>query len=279
MAANEKDPGVPGRDPSAGGRVLLIVALAGDAGADELHAALVRDLFSWTAACHQASGCTGYVLSRRIADADIDGFSDQRGWAPAPRGLIQFTFADEAQARHALRTGENLLPPSARMLVDTARSSLFLARETAVFAALSESDRWKAAADADAPVKMVVQNWRRPDLSFAQFSDHWRNVHAALVRDHGPNMGFRRYVQSHRIDAANDKAVPAGWGLSPDGGMTEVWWTSHAAMKQALASAEAQTASALFAADERNFVHPPRMTAMLARETRVVLADPATAPG
>jgi hypothetical protein len=252
------------------GPTSLVVALSGAAGSDEIHAALANGLQAWIEMTPHPSACTGYVLSQRIADPDIDGFSDNRGWAPAPQALLQLHFAGEATARRALALGSGLLPPAARALIDVSRSSLFIAQETAVFAALTDADRWTAPRGPDAPVKMVVQNWKRPDLTFEQYSAHWRNVHGRLVREHGPDMGFRRYVQSHRVDGVNDADLPAGWGRSPDGGMTEVWWTSHAEMKRALATAAAQAASARFADDEQNFVHPPRMSAMLARETRVV---------
>jgi uncharacterized protein (TIGR02118 family) len=39
---------------------------------------------------------------------------------------------------------------------------------------------------------------RRPDLSWEQFSDHWRNVHGPLMRDTPESARYiRRYVQHH----------------------------------------------------------------------------------
>lgn len=250
------------------GATTVVVALTASSTAASLHGALVRELGPWARQQLGKLRCSGYVLSLRVPDTDIDGFSENRGWAPAPQVLIQYRIADEAAAREAVASASMLLPPSARETVDTSRSSVFIATETVVFSTLSDAKRWDVGESGGAPVKMVVQNWKRPDLGFEAYTRHWRTEHARLVREHGPAMGFRRYVQSHRIDASNESGTPAGWGLSPDGGMTEVWWRSHAHMKRDLASPEGQAASALFAADERNFVHPRRMSAFLASETR-----------
>jgi len=253
------------------GAATLAVALASSSSAAGMHDALRHDLQRWARARFAGVGCRGYVLSLRIPDPDIDAFGENRGWAPAPHALIQYAFDSVASAKEALGRDLALLPRSVTQTIDAGRSSVFVADETVIFSTLSDKERWAPPSGGDPPVKMIVQNWKRPDLSFEEYSRHWRTVHARLLRDHGPQMGFRRYVQSHRVDGSNETGRPDGWGPSPDGGLTEVWWKSYADMKRNLASPAAHAASALFEADEKNFVFPPRMSAFLATEMREAL--------
>lgn len=60
---------------------------------------------------------------------------------------------------------------------------------------------------------------RRPDLSWEQFSDHWRDVHGPLLRDTPETaQHIRRYVQHHL------RPYPgAASGLGFDG-FSEVWF-------------------------------------------------------
>ena len=53
----------------------------------------------------------------------------------------------------------------------------------------------------------------------------------------------------------------------PAGGLTEVWFTNRSAMRAAMSSPAGLAASAFFAEDESQFIHPPAMSAFLAQET------------
>jgi uncharacterized protein (TIGR02118 family) len=63
---------------------------------------------------------------------------------------------------------------------------------------------------------------RRPDLSWEQFSDHWRNVHGPLLRDTPATASrIRRYVQHHlRPNPDHPEAA------LPYDGFSEVWFDS-----------------------------------------------------
>ncbi|MFC0452176.1 EthD domain-containing protein [Rhodococcus jostii] len=63
---------------------------------------------------------------------------------------------------------------------------------------------------------------RHPDLSWEEFSDHWRNVHGALLRDTPePRKAIRRYVQHHL------RPNPGFPGESlPFDGFSESWYDS-----------------------------------------------------
>lgn len=63
---------------------------------------------------------------------------------------------------------------------------------------------------------------RRPDLTWEAFSDHWRNIHGALLRDTPETARhLRRYVQHHlRPNPAYPEAA------LPFDGFSEVWFDS-----------------------------------------------------
>jgi uncharacterized protein (TIGR02118 family) len=71
--------------------------------------------------------------------------------------------------------------------------------------------------DADAADAVVLTYLvkRRPDLSFAEFSSHYREKHAPLARVHHP--GIARYVQNF---------LPPGEGLVD--AISELWFASEA---------------------------------------------------
>lgn len=250
--------------------MLVLNLAAGPSRSNALHEALSAELRSWTQEQFGPLGCESYVVSQRISDPDIDGFSDNRGWAPAGDALVQFTFRDTAAEQRALEALDpGALPPTVMGCCDSERTTTFLADEVEVFGSMTEDERWSM--HQGGPVKMVVANWKRPDLSYEEYLSHWSTVHADLVRVHGPDMGFCRNVQGRRAEPDADHGAALGWASAPDGGLTEVWWPSHGAMKVGLSSAEASASSALFAVDEQKFVFPERMSAFLARETRVAL--------
>lgn len=154
-------------------------------------------------------------------------------------------------------------------IADTSRSSAVLTHEHVVFDlfAPDSSGAVEEAARA-ARVKLVVQNHGHPSLTLAQFMAHWIDRHGPLVREVGPELGYRRYVQDHPLASSglDDYARSRGWRTPPAGGVSEVWWDSRETQLAAFASEEGQKASALMAEDEPRFVHPPAMTAFLCTE-------------
>jgi hypothetical protein len=117
---------------------------------------------------------------------------------------------------------------------------------------------------------MVVEVWKKPEMTDEQFARRWLVEHGALVRANAKAMGFVRYVQSHKrvspeIDAF---AQGRGWKRPPDG-LTEVWWESEDAMQAALSSPEGIEASGVLQADEEQFIDAPRISAFLADEETI----------
>jgi hypothetical protein len=116
-------------------------------------------------------------------------------------------------------------------------------------------------------IKMIVEVWKREDMTMEAFTRRWLVDHGALVKTHAKAMGFLRYIQSHKIPSAAIDAFAEGrgWKRPPDG-LTEVWWESFDAMNAAMASPEGQAASKLFEADEKEFCEMTKLSAFLAHE-------------
>jgi uncharacterized protein (TIGR02118 family) len=73
-----------------------------------------------------------------------------------------------------------------------------------------EYDRTWPSASQSPGLKMVAFLRRRGDLTYEQFSQHWRNNHGPLALARQP--GFWQYVQNHVINALTD-ATPYWDGL------------------------------------------------------------------
>jgi hypothetical protein len=226
------------------------------------HADLVRRIAP-------ATGCVRYVQARRIPSPEIDGFARSRNWQPAPDGMAELWWLDQgamlqAWASEAAKEAGSALRADEREFADIGGLRGIVAREETVFDySFTDEDTSGCA------VKMVVEVWKRPDLSADAFADRWRGAHADLARRVAKAMGFMRYVQNHRERSFPiDLAEARGWLPQPDG-ITEVWWPSESAMKKAFAEPEAAEASAVLQNDEAAFVDSTRMSAFLAVERPV----------
>ncbi len=100
---------------------------------------------------------------------------------------------------------------------------------------------------------------RKPGLTHEQFSDHWRNVHGPLIRNHPDVSKFiKRYVQHH---IAPGQGFPSTAPLDYDG-FSEAWFESVEARQQMHAH---PFFSQTVVADEHQFID---MT-----QTRVLMFD------
>lgn len=119
-------------------------------------------------------------------------------------------------------------------------------------------------------IKLVVEVWKKPKMSFHEFTLRWRDRHGALVKHHASAMGFVRYVQSHKQPSEAIETFTKERGFqSPPDGLSELWWQSIEEMQRALASPEGQVASAELEADERQFCDTRKLSAFLAVEETV----------
>lgn len=223
------------------------------------HGDLVRGLA-------QPMGFLRYVQAHRLASPEIDAFAAGRGWRAPNDGQSELWWESWDSMEAALGSPEGadasaILEVDEQAFTDTTNVSGFIAKEEAIFDFSDGSP--PGVGDA---VKMVVDVWRRPGLSPEEFSDRWRTQHGDLVRKHAKAMGFSKYVQNHRDPESKfNFAELRGWQPAPDG-VTEVWWPSIEAMKQALASPAAMEAGAALRADEEVFIDPANVRAFLGKE-------------
>ncbi|MDA0339324.1 MAG: EthD domain-containing protein [Proteobacteria bacterium] len=107
------------------------------------------------------------------------------------------------------------------------------------------------------PLKLIGLLHRRPDLSLAQFSDHWRTIHRDVsLRLIAPGL-MLGYLQNHRIEDGEIAGLP----LAADG-LPELW-TLGTDVLQRLGTAPEYLEGAY--PDEPNFMDG-RSQALLAKE-------------
>lgn len=71
-------------------------------------------------------------------------------------------------------------------------------------------------------IKLIVAIKKRPDLSVAEFQSHWRNQHAALVRNSPASQRYiRKYIQCFTLLSEYDAAGNAAYD-----GTAELWFDS-----------------------------------------------------
>jgi uncharacterized protein (TIGR02118 family) len=121
-------------------------------------------------------------------------------------------------------------------------------------------------------IKLVFCLRRRADLSREEFQRHWRETHAPLVRERGPALGIRRYVQDHTLPAGTSAALAASRDVEEDeyDGVAELWWDSAESLAAAVATPEGRRAGAELLEDERRFIDLARSPIFLAEESVVV---------
>lgn len=90
-------------------------------------------------------------------------------------------------------------------------------------------------------VKAVAVLKRRQDLSFQQFVDHWRNVHAPLAL---AIPGVVKYVQSPALQIPGSRSAPKADGIA------EIWFENMETYRSGFSTPEAEK----LLADEQNFL-------------------------
>ncbi|MGE0385089.1 MAG: EthD domain-containing protein [Gammaproteobacteria bacterium] len=94
---------------------------------------------------------------------------------------------------------------------------------------------------------------RKDGMTHAEFSDHWRNVHARIALENSGSMRHvRRYVQNHLVPGMNDSA--------PFDGVAEAWYEDAAALR---ALFEDRDYRAVVHADEQRFLEVKRCVTVI----------------
>lgn len=212
-----------------------------------------------------AMGFLRYVQAHRIEPPAHVGLT-ARSWRSPLDGQSELWWESWESMETALASPDGakasaLLQTDEQAFTDTSNVSGFVAIEEVVFDFSDGSPPGLGSG-----VKMVIDTWKRPELSAADFSARWRDKHAKLVVKHAKSMGISKYVQNHRDPEAKfDFAELRGWQPAPDG-VSEIWWPSLEAMNQAMTSPDARTAIAALRSDEEAFTSPQLTRGFLARE-------------
>ncbi len=111
---------------------------------------------------------------------------------------------------------------------------------------------------------------RAAHLTWQEFSDYWRDVHAPLVASHAEVLQIRRYVQVRTLDDPPlQEALRARSGSpAPFDGVAELWLDSLDSLRPS--TPEAKAASAALRADERRFIDLPASPIFVGDELLVV---------
>ena len=113
---------------------------------------------------------------------------------------------------------------------------------------------------------------RKPGLSWDEFSEYWRTVHAPLVRERAELLGIKRYVQ---VRTLQDRELHArmqarnGGAPEPFDGIAELWFDPA----DSRATSAAARAAAELLEDERNFIDLPNSPMWYGEEWEVVPGD------
>jgi hypothetical protein len=116
-------------------------------------------------------------------------------------------------------------------------------------------------------IKMVIESWKRDDLTVDQYTKHLTVNHAEMVREYGHLMGFERYVQNPRIDAPALSQIceDFGWAPAPSGSVG-LWFLNEGSLATAMNSEAGREASAILKEDELRFINPAKISAFLSVE-------------
>jgi uncharacterized protein (TIGR02118 family) len=119
-------------------------------------------------------------------------------------------------------------------------------------------------------VKMVFCLRRAPHLTWEEFSDYWRDVHAPLVASHAEVLGIRRYVQVRTLNQPRLQEALRARSNSPEpfDGVAELWLESLDSLRAS--SPGAKAASAALREDERRFIDLPSSPIFVGEELEVV---------
>lgn len=119
-------------------------------------------------------------------------------------------------------------------------------------------------------IKLTYCLRRLPGMTWAEFSDYWRDVHAPLVKERADTLGIKRYVQVRTLPEREMHArvqMRNGGSPEPFDGIAELWFEPAAFGARGEAAA---TAARELLDDERNFIDLPQSPMWYGEEWEVV---------
>lgn len=119
-------------------------------------------------------------------------------------------------------------------------------------------------------IKLTFCLRRKPGMTWDEFSDYWRNVHAPLVAERAAVLGIKRYLQVRTLrDPEMHARLQARNGGAPEpfDGIAELWYDSD---ERGRGGEAAVTAARELLEDERNFIDLPNSPMWYGEEWEVV---------
>lgn len=124
-------------------------------------------------------------------------------------------------------------------------------------------------------IKLTYCLRRRADMTWDEFSDYWRDVHAPMIVERAEVLGIRRYVQVRTVAAPGlHTALQARNGGSPEpfDGIAELWFDSLEQFTHP-GTAEARQAADELSADQAKLIDLAASPQWLGDETEVIAPD------
>ena len=119
-------------------------------------------------------------------------------------------------------------------------------------------------------IKLTYCLRRKPGMTWEEFSDYWRNVHAPLVRERAAVLGIKKYQQVRTMQNADLHArLQARNGGSPEpyDGIAELWYDPD---DRGEGGEAARKAAQELLEDEKNFIDLPNSPIWYGEEWVVV---------
>ena len=112
-------------------------------------------------------------------------------------------------------------------------------------------------------IKVSVFAKRRPDLTYEQFNEYWKDRHAPLLMSLDSfKSSVRRYTQQRPLNN-----VPADLPVLSYDGVAEVWFDD---LPSAMSVFTHQDYTSIVAKDEENFLDRTKTMIFLSSETQIV---------
>lgn len=106
-------------------------------------------------------------------------------------------------------------------------------------------------------IKILGLIKRLPQLSFAEFDEHWRLRHGPLIRSYAETLRIKRYIQTPMMqDESLQERIRSSRGALevPFDGLAELWCDSVEDMLAARATEDGIAALRAIVEDERRFI-------------------------
>jgi len=210
-----------------------------------------------------------YVQTHRLDDPFNDAVRERRGLEVPYDGVADLWWDNQeelaaAAANPAYEEAAEELLEDEKRFIDFSKSSIWFAYE---LPQVNPSPENILALEESPIIKICYFVHSRPEMSLEEAQLYWRMNHGPLLRSLAPAMGFKRYIQVHRLNTPlGDTPRSARGGMEdPFMGQAELWYDRRD-LQPAMSTPEGIRARELAAEDEAKFVDFSRSALWVAKE-------------